>query len=85
MSRLKILTSFNIELDFEIPDFHKRLFAWLLDIVVALILLFTMLKFFKADGWRFLIIMLPISLYPVVTEVTMNGQTIGKKILGIKK
>ncbi len=94
MSRLKILTSFNIELDFEIPDFHKRLFAWVFDVIIVFIYIFAISKIISIvsngrvsaeDGrWMFLIILLPIALYPLVTEITMRGQTIGKKIMGIR-
>lgn len=34
MEKIKIPTSFNIELDFETPEFHKRLFAWLIDLAI---------------------------------------------------
>jgi uncharacterized RDD family membrane protein YckC len=36
MSKIMIPTSFNIELDFEVPEFHKRFFAWLIDFVILL-------------------------------------------------
>lgn len=97
MSRLKILTSFNIELDFETAEFHKRLFAWVIDVIIALIYFFLAVKIVDSiapgmsgnngdsDLWAiFLILILPISLYPLITEITMNGQTIGKKLLGLK-
>ncbi|MFT4152795.1 RDD family protein [Parafilimonas sp.] len=31
MEKIKIPTSFNIELDYETPAFHKRFFAWVID------------------------------------------------------
>lgn len=34
MEKIKIPTSFNIELEFETPEFHKRLFAWLIDFFI---------------------------------------------------
>lgn len=36
MEKIKIPTSFNIELDFETPEFHKRLFAWFIDFLVLI-------------------------------------------------
>jgi uncharacterized RDD family membrane protein YckC len=36
MEKIKIPTSFNIELEFETPEFHKRLFAWLIDFVILI-------------------------------------------------
>ncbi|WP_153800699.1 RDD family protein [Foetidibacter luteolus] len=96
MSRLKILTSFNIELDFETAEFHKRLFAWIIDYIIIIIYMFIAFRLSSSllqntakvddmDLWSiFLIILLPTSFYPLVTELTMNGQTIGKKLLGIR-
>jgi uncharacterized RDD family membrane protein YckC len=34
MEKIKIPTSFNIDLEFETPEFHKRLFAWLIDFFI---------------------------------------------------
>jgi uncharacterized RDD family membrane protein YckC len=85
MSRLKILTSFNIELDLEIPDFHKRLFAWIIDVVVVFIYVIVMLKILShAPNWLIIIAMLFIPAYPLAMELSMNGQSIGKKLLGIR-
>ena len=36
MEKIKIPTSFNIELEFETPEFHKRLFAWLTDLFILI-------------------------------------------------
>src|SRR3981081_2525365 len=34
--------------------------------------------------WIFRIIILPVIIYHIVSEITMNGQSIGKKLLGIR-
>ena len=97
MSRFKILTPFNIELDFDIPDFHKRLFAWILDVIIAILYVVVVFilaalilgnahndVFSRNSHWISLIIMVPISVYPLVMEIACNGQTLGKKIMGIR-
>jgi len=86
MSRLKILTSFNIELDFEIPDFHKRMFAWMIDVAIAIayVILMITLVVDNIPGWIISILWLILPFYPLVCELTMNGQSIGKKALGIR-
>ena len=51
MEKIKIPTSFNIELEFETPEFHKRLFAWLIDffiIITYYIILINVLRKFSA-------------------------------------
>jgi uncharacterized RDD family membrane protein YckC len=93
MSKLKIATSINIDLEFEIAPFLKRLLAWAIDFVLFIIYFFIMLKLLSTlpniisaenEYWMFIIIMLPIAVYHVVTEFLMNGQTLGKKAVGIK-
>ena len=92
MSRLSIATSINIDLEFEIAPFHKRLLAWLIDFVLFLVYLFILFRILEKNAaalgddayWMFFILMLPIALYHLVTESLMHGQTIGKKILKIK-
>lgn len=93
MGIIQISTAFNIELEFEIAAFHKRLFAYLLDFSILLVFLFSM-KYVLYTGFEIsmegnvgldiLIISLPMFLYSLLTELWMNGQTIGKKLMGIR-
>ena len=97
MGVIQIATPFNIDLEFEIAEFHKRLFAYLIDFTL-LILYFTSMKYFYYGGFNtasedvlkshvgidILTISLPMLLYSLVTEVMMHGQTIGKKIMNIR-
>lgn len=101
MEKIKIPTSFNIELDFETPEFHKRLFAWLIDLAILLayyIIIINVLQSFFAMHKSsdndlpflynmnavYLLFFLPLLLYHLFFEVVMNGQSIGKKLIGIK-
>ena len=40
MSLIQIATPFNIDIEFEIAEFHKRLLVYLIDFVLLLIYLF---------------------------------------------
>jgi uncharacterized RDD family membrane protein YckC len=97
MSIVRVPTSFNIDLEFEMAEFHRRLFAWLIDVIIVLIYFFLMLAIFASSlednysrdssmtayaGW--LLILLPIFLYHPVCEIFFNGRSIGKLILGIR-
>lgn len=91
MSLLKIATNINIDLEFETSPFHKRFLAWVIDFVLFLIYLFIVEKILHASNFSnandsifFIVMFLPIVLYPVVTEFLMQGQTVGKKIVQIK-
>jgi uncharacterized RDD family membrane protein YckC len=92
MSSVQINTVFNIDLEFEVAPFHKRLLGYLIDFVMLIIYLYGMktllydgLNLDKGNmGLDILIISLPMLLYSLVTEISMNGQTLGKKIMNIR-
>ncbi|GAA4755705.1 RDD family protein [Flavisolibacter ginsenosidimutans] len=98
MSVVRVATNFNIDIEFTAPPFHRRLAAWVIDIVVLIFYVIVASKFLswfsdqlgyseKNDVMRWAVTMLatlPFLLYHVVMEATMNGQSVGKKIMGIK-
>lgn len=98
MSTIRVATNFNIDIEFTAPPFYRRLAAWVLDIVVLILYGIVASRFLSWLGdqldfsersmvirWALtLVVRLPFLLYYVVLEATMNGQTIGKKIMGIK-
>ncbi len=97
MPVIQIATPFNIDLEFEIAEFHKRLFAYLIDFTL-LILFFISMNYFYYGGFNtanedelrshagidILTISLPMLVYSLVSEVLLHGQTIGKKLLNIR-
>lgn len=101
MSKIKIPTSFNIELDFEAANLFFRFLAWLLDLIVQIVyilIVFRLLSFLLSGSQKNqnnpataynvratqYLLFLPILLYHLVFEVTLNGQSIGKKLVGIR-
>jgi uncharacterized RDD family membrane protein YckC len=92
MLTVKLDTGFNIEVDFTISPFHRRMFAYLIDIMVMFFywkIVQTLLDFWSqqesADNvWLYVLVGIPILLYYPLMEILTNGQTIGKKILGIR-
>jgi uncharacterized RDD family membrane protein YckC len=92
MAIITIGTPFNIDLEFKIAAFNKRLMAWLVDIVVICIYFYVMLRFIYpllhmnsgiSTAAFVLVIILPVLLYQLLFELFFNGQTIGKKVAGI--
>jgi uncharacterized RDD family membrane protein YckC len=95
MSTIRVTTNFNISLEFSAAPFHYRLFAWFIDVLV---LVFYCLGAYKviellnsgrsADDdnvWAILmVLMLPFLTYHLICEVTLNGQSVGKRILGLR-
>jgi len=93
MGIIQISTAFNIDLEFEIAPFHKRLLAYLIDFFILVLFLFSMkyvlyvgfsMSLEDNIGLDILIISLPMLLYSLVTELWMNGQTFGKRLMGIR-
>lgn len=92
MSIIQIPTNFNIDIEFEIAEFHKRLLAYLTDLVILILymvgMLYVLVGSLKIEedflGMLILVVMLPLLVYTLLTELWMNGQTVGKKILRIR-
>ena len=97
MSIIQIATPFNIDLEFEIAEFHKRFFAYLIDFGILLLYFISMKHLYYGGfntasyeelrshvGIDILTISLPMLLYSLVTEVLLHGQTIGKMIMKIR-
>lgn len=98
MPLLNVSTPFNIELEFALATFGKRLLSWLIDLLVQYCYAFVMLYFIfsnifsSKEGYTEatefvlikLVIILPALLYPLLMEVFNNGRTVGKMLMGLK-
>lgn len=97
MSLIRIPTHFNIELEFEAPEFYKRLFAILFDFVIQYIYLVLAIKLYAEFlyydlsenslaniPFMLMIILTPAFLYHLVCELALNGQSLGKKLFRIQ-
>ncbi|HLY70992.1 MAG TPA: RDD family protein [Puia sp.] len=86
MSLVKLDTGFNIEIDFAIAPFHKRLFAWVIDLFLIIAYFWFLTKIFYTayTGWLAIISTIPALFYHLICEVFLNGQSIGKKAMNIQ-
>jgi uncharacterized RDD family membrane protein YckC len=96
MSQLQISTSFNIELGFELAPLHKRIIACLLDSFVMYVYAFVALAAISssfsevfngttdADIILLFLIAIPFLFYHLLSEILMNGESIGKRMMGLK-
>ncbi len=92
MSLIQIATPFNIDIEFEQAEFHKRLLAYLIDFGIMLLywyvmvqLLFNVLDIDTSEvGIALIVTIIPMFCYMFCTELWLNGQSIGKKVLRIK-
>lgn len=92
MSTIQIATPFNINIDFESAPFHKRLLAYIIDFTLLILYLIGIIYFLKdvfvinvsEGGFAILAILIPLMFYSFLTELFLNGQTLGKMIVGIR-
>lgn len=99
MDAIRVTTTQNVDLEYEPAGVGYRLLAAMLDIIfmsvyVALMMLILGISgvinrnIFSGDHYFLLTILtiagLPILLYHFLSETFMNGQSLGKKIMGIK-
>ena len=89
MPLVKLDTGFNIEVEFAITPFHKRFFAWIIDFVILTAYYLFMSKLLNTvmsgeREWIYVLAGLPPLFYHLICEISMNGQTVGKKAMSIK-
>ena len=92
MLSVKLDTGFNIEVDFPISPFHRRIFAFCLDFLSILLYLYLINKVFDVlpekiitnNSWLNDLKWIPVFIYFPLMEFLTNGQTVGKIILGIR-
>lgn len=93
MTTVKLDTGFNIEVEFRAAPFYKRLFAWLIDIIVCWLLVKGLAAltgipsfFVWTNVWEIngLLISLPVLFYHLFCEVAMNGRSVGKLALNCR-
>jgi uncharacterized RDD family membrane protein YckC len=100
MALFTVTTPFNIDLEFSLAVFYKRMLAWLTDLVIILLYCFLMRVFYinvlslKDFGetdknvssyiLELFTIAIPVMLYHLLFEIFMNGRSPGKYLLGIK-
>ena len=92
--KIRIQTAQNVEIEYEIAGVGYRLPAALIDLAVflgyyALIYIFLAASNFNVDLpdwmlWVFLLPPVPLLLYPLLCEIFMRGQTVGKKAMNLK-
>jgi uncharacterized RDD family membrane protein YckC len=98
MAVIRITTSFNLAIEFESPPFHRRLFAWMIDVFILVFYAFIAIRVMNKiqsaisytddnayNMWAIgLVLCLPFLLYHPICEILMNGQSVGKRIFGIR-
>jgi len=92
MLLVKLDTGFNIEVEFALSPFHRRFFAWLIDVTIQSTYLYLGAKILNGlvnidwdtQIWIVVLYLLPFIFYHLISEIMMNGQSVGKMVMQIK-
>jgi len=94
MATIRITTSQNIDIDYEVAGLGERILARLIDIAIFLVILFAGIFIISglsllSDSGIGIIILVSIYVtlfvfYDLICEIFMNGQSVGKRMMKIK-
>lgn len=91
MRTIEITTTQNVTIEYELASFRDRFFAFFIDfwiLTIGLLLLYSgwswLLGFDSSDYFIYLVLIPIYVFYSLASEIWMNGQTLGKKAIGIK-
>lgn len=92
MPIVKIPTSFNISLEFDTPGLGRRLASLFFDMLIQYAYIYLIIELhssvFQAqwqNSWAiWLILLSPVFVYHIFSEVALNGQSLGKKIMKLR-
>lgn len=97
MKTIPIRTTQNVTIEYELPSTLQRIVSWIIDAAILTVVMFILLICFsivlgalrifsdKSYFYFYMFVILPIYVfYFLVSEVLFNGQSIGKRAMGIR-
>src|ERR1700744_2524506 len=94
MQTIKITTSQNIDIDYEVAGLGERILARLIDLAIFFLIYILGLSIGSLANWftgenvtiiiAIIIYAVLLVFYDLIFEIFMNGQSIGKRIMKIK-
>jgi uncharacterized RDD family membrane protein YckC len=93
MNTIKITTTQNIDLEYDLASVGERIVAWLIDlgifiayfILISIMIGFSGIVYFiDKNPWITIFLSFPFVFYNLLCDIWLNGQTVGKKVMKIK-
>jgi uncharacterized RDD family membrane protein YckC len=93
MNTIKITTTQNIELEYDLSSLGERIVGYLIDLAILLAYGFILIIILESmsgfvylsnHGWLYFLIYFPVCFYDLACEVFMNGQSVGKRVMKIR-
>ena len=89
MNTITITTSQNIEFEYELGSLGDRIIGAIIDYIVVIAYAIIMVAIFlnrsgNTSAYVFILLFLPVVFYDLISELLLNGQSLGKRVMGIK-
>ncbi len=93
MNSISITTSQNIEIEYELASLGDRILGYIIDwliifayiiLVVVVFRITTGMDFLGDQVWLLILLGVPVLCYDLLSELFFNGQSAGKKAMGVK-
>lgn len=93
MDTIRIRTTQNVDIEYEVAGLGERILARLIDFGIFMALSFILLMYagganVGGNDWAYISLLITIGavfvFYDLITELTMNGQSIGKRVMKIR-
>jgi len=91
MSTVKVITANNVEIEYEVAGIGDRAIATLIDWLIMFAYFFIVYKIITTTSLQYdlsitviIMLYLPVFLYHLIFEMFLDGQSIGKKAMGIR-
>lgn len=90
MNTIKITTTQNIELEYDLASLGERIVGYIIDLlivsayVVVILMIFISGNYINRNEWMIFVFIIPVFFYDLVSEIFMNGQSVGKRVMNIK-
>ena len=88
MQTINVRTTQNVLIGYPMAGVFDRVLAFIVDVVIfiayIILMFFVLSKLGINSDWTYILVYLPAFFYNLIFEITMNGQSPGKRALGIK-
>lgn len=88
MQIVTVRTAQNVLIDYPVAGLVQRILAFILDVIIltayAIVVSFLLVKLEIFEAWIRIICYLPMFFYDLIFEISMNGQSLGKRALNLK-
>ena len=90
MNTIRISTPQNIDIEYDLASLGERIVGYIIDCliifvyVIALVIVASFNHFSRGSEVVILLLAIPVFFYDLASEVFMNGQSVGKRVMNIK-